>query len=201
MEDDRAGRLIAAGMQSATGLLRHKVGRRLMTAAEDFLRATLPASDLVFNLARRLVPDRADAEDLVQETYLRAWQAWQSGRPPRRVEPWLATICLNLGRDRARRAATRLEVPAELLGELADATDVAAEAIHRVQRTKVEQALWALPEPQRLAVTLMDLGGFTAAEAAAMLGRPRGSVLAWVHRGRKALARAVREQQGDRHGS
>jgi hypothetical protein len=66
------------------------------------------------------------------------------------------------------------EVPAELLGELADATDVAAEAIHRVQRTQVEQALWALPEPQRLAVTLMDLGGFTAAEAAAMLGRPPG---------------------------
>ena len=172
-----------------------------MTAAEDFLRATLPASDLVFNLARRLVPDRADAEDLVQETYLRAWQAWAAGRPPRRVEPWLASICLNLGRDRARRAATRLEVPAELLGELADATDVAAEAIHRVQRTQVERALWALPEPQRLTVTLMDLGGFTAAEAAAMLGRPRGSVLAWAHRGRKALARAVREQEGDRHGS
>jgi RNA polymerase sigma-70 factor (ECF subfamily) len=201
MEDGPAGWLIAAGMQSAARLLRHKVGRRLMTAAEEFLRATLPASDLVFNLARRLVPDRADAEDLVQETYLRAWQAWSSGRPPRRVEPWLATICLNLGRDRARRAATRLEVPAELLAELADGTDVAAEAIHRVQRTQVERALWALPEPQRLAVVLMDLGGFTAAEAAGILGRPRGTVLAWVHRGRKALARAVREQEGDRHGS
>jgi RNA polymerase sigma-70 factor, ECF subfamily len=201
MEDGRVGWLIAAGMQSADGLVRHKVGRRLMTAAEDFLRATLPASDLVFNLARRLVPDRADAEDLVQETYLRAWQAWRSGRPPRRVEPWLATICLNLGRDRARRAATRLEVPAELLGELADATDVAAEAIQRVQRNQVERALWTLPEPQRLAITLMDLGGFTAAEAAGILGRPRGTVLAWVHRGRKALARAVREHQGDHHGS
>jgi hypothetical protein len=53
-----------------------------MTAAEEFLRATLPALDLVHNLARRLVPDRADAEDLVQETYLRAWQAWTAGRPP-----------------------------------------------------------------------------------------------------------------------
>jgi len=46
-----------------------------MTAADDFLRATLPALDLVHNLARRLAPARADAEDLVQETYLRAWQA------------------------------------------------------------------------------------------------------------------------------
>jgi RNA polymerase sigma-70 factor, ECF subfamily len=169
---------------------------------EDFLRATLPALDLVHNLARRLVPGRADAEDLVQETYLRAWQAWTAGRPPRRVEPWLATICLNLGRDQARQATTRLEVAAEasVLEELADATDVEAEAIARSRRAQIERALWALPEPQRLAVTLMDLAGFTAAEAAQLLGRPRGSVLAWAHRGRKRLARLVREQHGDRHG-
>ena len=170
-----------------------------MTAADDFLRATLPALDLVHNLARRLVPNRADAEDLVQETYLRAWQAWTAGRPPRRVEPWLATICLNLGRDRARRAATRLEAAAEDLADHPAPTDVEVEAIHRVQRTQVERAL---PEPQRLAVTLMDLSGFTAAEAAGLLGRPRGSVLAWAHRGRKRLAQLVRqqEQEGDRHG-
>ena len=171
-----------------------------MTAAEEFLRATLPALDLVHNLARRLAPNRADAEDLVQETYLRAWQAWTAGRPPRRVEPWLATICLNLGRDRARRAATRLEVTANTLADHPDGTDVEAEAIHRVQRTQVERALWALPESQRVAVILMDLGGFTAAEIASMLGRPRGTVLAWAHRGRKALARAVREQEADHHG-
>ena len=171
-----------------------------MTAAEDFLRATLPASDLVFNLARRLVPDRADAEDLVQETYLRAWQAWTAGRPPQQVQPWLATICLNLGRDRARRATTRLEVTADTLADYPDGTDVAAEAIQRVHRTQVERALWALPASQRVAVTLMDLGGFTAAEVARILGRPRGTVLAWTHRGRKALARAAREQEGDRHG-
>ena len=171
-----------------------------MTTGDDFQRATLPALDLVHNLARRLTPGRADAEDLVQETYLRAWQAWMAGRPPRRVEPWLATICLNLGRDRARRAATRLEVAADALEEVADATDVAAEAIARGRRAQVERALWALPEPQRLAVVLMDLGGFTAAEVAAMTGRPRGSVLAWVHRGRKTLARLVGEQEVRRHG-
>jgi RNA polymerase sigma-70 factor (ECF subfamily) len=110
-----------------------------MTAADDFLRAALPALDLVYNLARRMVPNRADAEDLAQETYLRAWQAWTAGRPPRRVEPWLATICLNLGRDRARRAATRLEVPAEALANLADPTDVAAEAIDRVRRDQIQR--------------------------------------------------------------
>jgi RNA polymerase sigma-70 factor, ECF subfamily len=171
-----------------------------MPAGDDFLRATLPALDLVHNLARRLVPGRADAEDLVQETYLRAWQAWTGGGASRRVEPWLATICLNLGRDRARRAATRLEVAAEALEDLADATDVEAEAIARGRRAQVQRALWALPELQRVAVTLMDLGGFTAAEAAELLGRPRGSVLAWAHRGRKTLARLVREQEEHHHG-
>jgi RNA polymerase sigma-70 factor (ECF subfamily) len=171
-----------------------------MATGDEFLAATLPALDLVHNLARRMVPSRADAEDLVQETYLRAWQAWVAGRPPRRVEPWLATICLNLGRDRARRAATRVEVPSAQLPDLAGPTDVETEALDRVRLAQVERALWALPPAQRQAVTLMDLGGFTAAEVADLLGRPRGTVLAWVHRGRKQLARLVHEQQETRHG-
>src|SRR4029453_7432920 len=106
-------------------------GAAAMTSGDEFLRATLPALDLVHNLARRLVPGRADAEDLVQETYLRAWQAWTAGRPPRRVEPWLATICLNLARDQARRAARRLEGATEALEELAGAADGEAGANHR----------------------------------------------------------------------
>jgi RNA polymerase sigma-70 factor (ECF subfamily) len=172
-----------------------------MATGDDFLRATLPALDLVHNLARRLVPGRADTEDLVQETYLRAWQAWTAGRPPRRVEPWLATICLNLGRDRAGGPPPTLRSRGEV-PDLAGPADVEAEAVGHLRRSQVERALRALPEPQRVAVTLVDLGGFTAAEAAQVMGSPRGSVLAWVHRGRKTLARLVREheQEGDRHG-
>jgi len=167
---------------------------------EEFLRLTLPALDLVHNLARRFARERADAEDLVQETYLRAWAAWRSGRRPRRVEPWLATICLNAGRDRARRAATRPETLTAMAaaGDLPDGVDVEAAAIDRVHRGIVERALWALPEPQRVAVALMDLGGLTAAEVAAVTGSPRGTVLARVHRGRKALARLVTEEVGRR---
>jgi RNA polymerase sigma-70 factor (ECF subfamily) len=133
----------------------------------------------------------------VQETYLRAWAAWSSGRRPRRVEPWLATICLNAGRDRARRAATRLETPSATAAtlDLPDSIDVAEAAIGRVRRGLVERALWALPAEQRVAVALMDLGGLTAAEVARVTGSPRGTVLARVHRGRKALARLVREQE------
>jgi RNA polymerase sigma-70 factor, ECF subfamily len=165
-----------------------------MASDEEFQRLTLPALDLVHNLARRFVRERADAEDLVQETYLRAWAAWSSGRRPRRVEPWLATICLNAGRDRARRATTRLETPAAAIADLPDAVDVAEEAIARVHRALVDRALWALPDEQRVAIALMDLAGLTAAEVAKVTGSPRGTVLARVHRGRKALARLVAEE-------
>jgi RNA polymerase sigma-70 factor, ECF subfamily len=172
----------------------------MASSGEEFQRLTLPALDLVHNLARRFARERADAEDLVQETYLRAWAAWRSGRRPRRVEPWLATICLNAGRDRARRAATRPETPAAMAtaGEPPAAVDVAEEAIGRVQRALVERALWALPAEQRVAIALMDLGGLTAAEVAKVTGSPRGTVLARVHRGRKALARLVTEEVGRR---
>src|ERR671912_2997508 len=74
-----------------------------MASDDEFLQAPLPALDLVHNLARRFGHERADAEDLVQDTYLRAWQAWTNGNRPQQVEAWLATICLNLGRDRLRR--------------------------------------------------------------------------------------------------
>ena len=58
---------------------------------DGFLDQALGAVDLVYNIARRLTPAREDAEDLVQETYLRALGAWKQGRRPDKVEPWLAT--------------------------------------------------------------------------------------------------------------
>jgi RNA polymerase sigma-70 factor (ECF subfamily) len=165
-----------------------------MATDDEFLQVTLPALDLVHNLARRFGRGRADAEDLVQETYLRAWQAWTAGNRPRRVAPWLATICLNLGRDQLRRAALQSEVAVESLREPAADVDVEAAAIGRVERAQVERALWALSEEQRVAIALMDIVGFTAAEVATITGSPRGTVLARVHRGRKALARLVGEE-------
>jgi RNA polymerase sigma-70 factor, ECF subfamily len=162
-----------------------------MATDDEFLRTTLPALDLVHNLARRFARSRPDAEDLVQDTYLRAWQAWTAGNRPRRPEPWLATICLNLGRDRLRQASLQPALAAEPAQEPAAEVDVAAAAIDRVERAQVERALWALSEEQRIAITLMDIVGFTAAEVAAITGSPRGTVLARVHRGRKALARLV----------
>src|SRR2546422_9564083 len=81
---------------------------------EEFLNSTMGAMDLVYNIARRMVPGVEDARDLVQETYLAAFAAWTRGRKPDRVEPWLATICLNLARSSYRRHSHRpKELPLE----------------------------------------------------------------------------------------
>ncbi len=155
----------------------------------DFLRATLPALDLVYNLARRAMPDPGLVEDLVQETYAKAFEAWRSGRKPRRVEPWLATICLNASRSYWRRASTNREImTAEIDPQPTSGDDVEDRAIARVRQRLVHEALWQLPDEQRIAITLMDLDGFSAREIGRMTGSPRGTVLSRVHRGRKRLA-------------
>lgn len=158
---------------------------------EEFLSATLPVLDLVYNLARRLSRDDHEVEDLVQETYLRAFEAWSGRRRPRRVEPWMATICLNAGRSRLRLASTRHEVSVDEEPLLPDPADVEQEVWEGIRRSLVHRALWRLPAEQREAIALMDLDGFTAAEVARITGAPRGTILARVHRGRKRLAKML----------
>lgn len=161
---------------------------------DEFLNATLPALDLVYNLARRMVRDAVLVEDLVQETYVKAFEAWVAGRKPRKVEPWMATICLNVGRSWWRRSATRLETVTAQPPERPDEEDVEAQALRDVERDLVHKALWELPEEQRVTIALMDLSGLTAAEVAAITGSPRGTVLSRAHRGRKRLARLLEDR-------
>lgn len=158
----------------------------------EFEGAVMPALDALHSLSRRLTRGSGSAEELCQETLTRAWTAWVDGRRPDRVGPWLATICLNVARDRARRPSREAPWPDEL--DPPARTDVEAEAIARVQRDLVDRALAKLPYEQRLAITLMDVCGLTAAETAQVTGSPRGTVLARVHRGRKALARSLADR-------
>lgn len=162
---------------------------------EEFLAATLRHADLVHALARRLAPRPADAADLVQETYLRAYAAWGRRRPDD-ITAWLATICLNTGRDELRRLNRRRAFEFDgAAPDLAAPDDTAEAAVARVRRGRVHQALWTLPEAQRIAITLMDLCGFTAAQVATITNAPRGTVLARAHRGRKALALQLGDQR------
>lgn len=159
----------------------------------EFLSATLPSMDLVYNLARRLAESPNDVEDLVQETYLRAYGAWVAGRRPRTPAPWIATICLNTGRSMIRRARPEVLMEDVDAGDLDEPgipvdDEVVDAAIASLDRRLVREALLRLSEEQRVAIALMDLAGFTASEAARITGSPRGTILARVHRGRKRLA-------------
>jgi RNA polymerase sigma-70 factor (ECF subfamily) len=165
-------------------------GMTLREDHEEFLHATLGAMDLVYNLARRFADRVEDTEDLVQETYLAAFRAWRDHRRPRRVEPWIATICLNLGRSRYRTKEHRpIEVHIEdrdfRAPEVAE-PELAAEAT--MDREALHQAMRRLPEEQRVAITLVDLAGLSTAEAARAMGTPKGTVLSRLHRGRRGLA-------------
>lgn len=156
---------------------------------QSFLDATLPHVDSLYRLARRLTRDQDSAEDLVQETFLRAFSHYDE-TTIENPKAWLTTICLNLARSEARSRARRPElVPVEMperelraAGDVFDPVDVA------LTRGEIAAALDGLPEEQRLAIVLMDLVGFTASEVAALVDCPRGTVLARVHRGRRRLA-------------
>ena len=155
---------------------------------EQFLQVTLCHADVLHALARRLAPLPADAADIVQETYLRAYAAWARQRP-QDTGAWLATICLNVGRDHQRRHARHQAATAPgPIPELASGLDTEQQAMERESAGRVQAMLMRLPEAQRIAITLMDVCGFTAHQVAAITGAPRGTVLARVHRGRKRLA-------------
>jgi RNA polymerase sigma-70 factor, ECF subfamily len=165
-----------------------------------FLEATLPYVDVVYQVARHAAGDGQDPEDLVQETYLRAYAGFGSYRGEN-TRAWLAAICLNAARSEARRRRRRpWEVPAQVLLDAlppgragsADAVpDVADTVIAGLDAQAVSRCLALLPEPQRVCIVLMDVAGYTARETAQALGCPRGTVLARVHRGRRRLAQLL----------
>jgi RNA polymerase sigma-70 factor, ECF subfamily len=172
-----------------------------------FLDATLPHLDAVYQVARHAAGDGQEPEDLVQETYLRAFAGFGSYRGGN-TRAWLAAICLNAARSNARRRRLRPwdtpsrplpeELPVPGVGEEA-APDVADVVIAGLDAQAASRCLALLPEPQRVCIVLMDVAGYTARETAEVLGCPRGTVLARVHRGRRRLAGLLAEA-GVSHG-
>jgi len=154
---------------------------------------------LVFGLALRVVADRADAEEVAQDTFVRAYHALAGYEAERvaamRLRPWLAQIALNLARNRVRRRPPPHRPLEDGDGQpLAVAAPSAAGPAELAER-RVERDLWAgllagLPRGQREAVVLRHVEGLPYAEVAEVLGRPVGTVKTHVHRG----VRQLREQ-------
>ena len=160
-----------------------------------FLDETLPLLDLLYRITRNAGQDHHRAEDIVQETYLRAYAAFDQRRSDN-TRAWMVSICLNLIRSEGRRRLRRVtEAPFfEAADVEAVGVGVPEQALARLDREAISRALTHLPRDQRLAIVLMDLAGLTAAETAEVLGCPRNTVLSWVHRGRKRLAAQLVEQ-------
>jgi RNA polymerase sigma factor (sigma-70 family) len=159
---------------------------------------------LVFGLALRVVGDRADAEEVAQDTFERAYHAL-AGYPAERVaamrlRPWLARIALNLARNRLRRRPPPARPLEDGDGQtLAVAAPAAAEPAEVAERGQ-ERDFWAgllagLPRPYREAVVLRHVEGLPYGEVAEVLGRPVGTVKTHVHRGVRQLRVMLRRRE------
>jgi RNA polymerase sigma-70 factor (ECF subfamily) len=147
--------------------------------------------EVMLRVARSITRDPVDAEDLVQETVIRAYRAIErfDGRHPR---AWLLTIMRNAQMNRVRRRRPELmRDPDATMARMADAGEggESAEAlvVDRTFDAVVERAFRSLPEKFRLVVELVDLDGLAYQEAADVLDIPVGTVMSRLHRARNRI--------------
>ena len=169
-----------------------------------FEEEALTHAEQLYRIAVRLTGGRQVAEDLVQDTYLRAFRAWRSYRPGTNLAAWLATIMRNANLDELRRQSRRpVQEPLDddgdyyLYNRLAEASPQPQdEVLARLSGTAIVSALADLPPNFREVVVLVDVGDFTYADAAGILGIPIGTVMSRLYRGRRLLKRALADRAG-----
>jgi RNA polymerase sigma-70 factor (ECF subfamily) len=151
----------------------------------------LPEVEVLLRVARSLTRDPADAEDLVQDTLLRAYRAIErfDGRHPR---AWLLTILRNANANRGRGRRSEVVSDASMERAPAPASEEPEAVLMRgTFDAAVEQAFRALPEKSRRVVELVDLSGLSYQEVAVTLGVPVGTVMSRLHRGRGRIRTAL----------
>jgi RNA polymerase sigma-70 factor (ECF subfamily) len=180
--------------------------RRIAAAARDRVRfeeEALDLADQVYRVARGLVASREEAEDLVQETYSRAFRSWQSFTPGTNLRAWLLRILTNLNIDRARREQRRPQTQPLEEGDyfLYDRIEQQAgqpleeeEVVERLSQHDVVAALSAVPDDFREVLVLVDIGDFSYQDAAQILDIPIGTVMSRLHRARRVLKRELASQ-------
>ena len=178
---------------------------RLATEARDRVRfeeEALALSDQVYRVARHLASSRDEADDLVQETYARAFRSWRSFTPGTNLRAWLLRILTNLNIDRGRRTQRAPQTtPLEandyyLYDKLAESTGGASDeerVVERLSQDDIVSALSAVPHDFRDVIVLVDIGDFTYQDAAQILDIPVGTVMSRLHRGRRILKRELAE--------
>jgi RNA polymerase sigma-70 factor, ECF subfamily len=175
---------------------------------ERFEREVLPLLPNLYSAALRMTRNPADAEDLVQETYLRAYRGFSGFEEGTNLRAWMYRILtntfINTYRKKQREPVTVQEDDLDewylfdRLGESGVEPSAEAEVIRSMPDEDVQKALEALPEGFRLAVLLADVEGFSYKEIAEILGIPIGTVMSRLHRGRRALEKALWEKVRER---
>lgn len=182
-----------------------------MADQADFERDALQYSRQLYSAAMRMARNPADAEDLVQETFLKAYRAYDSFEEGTNLKAWLYRILTNTYINKYRKDSRR---PSEV--DLSDVEDLylyrrlgsedTAEAARTTEdrvldglvESDIKAAVEELPENFRMPVLLADLEGFSYKEIAEILDIPIGTVMSRLHRGRKAMQKRLWEFAGDR---
>jgi RNA polymerase sigma-70 factor (ECF subfamily) len=177
---------------------------------QRFQDEALPMLDSLYAAALRMTRNPADAEDLVQETMLRAYRAFDRFEPGTNLKAWLFRILtnayINVYRKRQREPQKLSQDEVEdfdLYQQLKDhdpqfSATPESIVLDSLVDSDILEAIDSLPEQFRLAVILSDIEGFTYAEMAEIMGVPMGTVMSRLHRGRKALQRVLWEIARDR---
>jgi RNA polymerase sigma-70 factor (ECF subfamily) len=176
------------------------------TARQEFESTALPQLDALYGAALRLTRNPAEAEDLVQDAYVRAYRFWHTFKSGTSVRAWLFTILRNtfINRyhrsNRTRAARTDLEAQLPALGPEAavghpssrvPAPDSALAA--RITRERIMTALESVPDDYRMAVILADLEGLAYKEIAEVMDCPIGTVMSRIYRGRRLLHKLLHD--------
>jgi len=175
-----------------------------MADQADFERDAMPFAPQLYSAALRMTRNPADAEDVVQETFLKAYRAYATFEAGTNLKAWLYRILTNTYINRYRKKKRRpTEVELDEVEDLylykkiggAARGDVAPSAEEEVLETfvdaDVKAAVEALPDNFRMPVLLADVEGFSYKEIADIMDVPIGTVMSRLHRGRKALQQAL----------
>jgi RNA polymerase sigma-70 factor (ECF subfamily) len=165
---------------------------------DEFEVQVLPNLDVLYANALRLTRSHADAEDLVQETVLRAYRFFERFERGTNVKAWLLRIQYNTFVNRYRRTSKEREIKDSMTKEstaedlvsreaLRALTDPTGTALRPLVAREIEVALEELPEEHRLVVVLADIEELSYKEIAEVLGCPIGTVMSRLHRARRTL--------------
>jgi len=176
---------------------------------ERFERDVLPLLPSLYGAAMRMTRNRSDAEDLVQETYLRAYRGFGGFQEGTNLKAWLYRILtnsyINTYRKKQREPQT-VDGPEDVdewylydrLGAQSVEDSAETTVLDTIPDQAVKDAVESLPERFRLPVLLADVEGFSYKEIAEIMETPIGTVMSRLHRGRKALEKALWETAKER---